>query len=77
METTFSALSVFPSLSRSASTSGDYTSNSRSRSKEERKINKWIMLLVRREPDGKNIFKYLTCNEFGCYTSKFPKRVNK
>ena len=38
VETTFIALSVRPSLSRSASTSGDYSSSSKSKSEENRKI---------------------------------------
>ena len=29
------------------------------------------------EPDGKKIFKCWTCNEFGHYASKFPKRDKK
>lgn len=55
METTFSSLSVHPSLSRSARTNGDFTS-SRSKSEEDIRIEEGITLLVRREPNGKTIF---------------------
>ena len=74
VETYFSALSVHPSLSRSASTSGGYASSGKSKSKEDRRIGEGIALLVRREPDGKRFLKCWTCNEFGNYASKCPKR---
>ena len=77
IETTFSALSVPPSLSRSASTNGDYDSSCRSIFEEDRKIKEEISLLVRREPNGKIIFKCWTCNEFSHYASKCPKREKK
>ena len=54
VETTFSTLSVHPSLS---STSGDYTSSIRSIFKEDRNIEEGIALLVKRELDGKKIFE--------------------
>lgn len=73
VETYFSALNVFPCLSRSASTHGDFTSSSRTRSKEERNIEEDIAFLVRREPHDKKILKCWTCNEFGHYASKCPK----
>lgn len=61
METAFSALSVHPTFSRSISVSGDYASSNRSRNEEDRKIELGISLLVKREPDGKKIFKCWTC----------------
>ena len=33
--------------------------------------------MVRREKDGKKIFKCWTCHEFGHYASKCPKREKK
>ena len=36
-----------------------------------------VALLVRREKDGKKIFKCWNCNEFDHYTSKYPKREKK
>lgn len=77
METAFSALSILPSLSRNASTNGDYARNNISRSEEDRNIEEGITLLVRRKPDGKKIFKCWTFNEFCHYASKYPKRVKK
>lgn len=74
METTFSALSAHPSLSRSARFIGDYASSRRSRFEEDRRIEEGIVLIVRREPNGKRIFKCLTCNKFGHYVFKCPKR---
>lgn len=70
IETAFNSLSSRPTLCRSVSTSGYYASNSRGRIEEE-----GIALLVRRELEGKKIFKYWTCNKFGHYSSKCPKRV--
>ena len=32
---------------------------------------------MEREKDGKNIFKCWTCNEYGHYASKYPKRERK
>ena len=40
----------------------------------DKKIEEGIALLVRREKDGKKIFKCWTCDEFGHYASKCPKR---
>ena len=74
VEITFSALNVHPYLSRSASTSGDYASNKKSKFGEDRRIEEGIYLLVRRELDGKIISKCWTFNEFGHYASKCPKR---
>ena len=70
----FSALNLRPNLSRSA-TRGDFSSSSRS--KEDKKIEEGIALLVRRETDGKKIFKCWTCDEYGHFTSKCPKREKK
>ena len=50
---------------------------SSSRSDEDRKIEEGVAFLVRREKDGKKIFKCWTCNEFGHYASKCPKRGRK
>ena len=77
METIFSALSVCPTFSRSISMSGDYAGSSRSRNEEDKKIEEGIALLVKREPDGKKIFKCWTCQEYGHFASKCPKRVKK
>lgn len=77
VETTFNTLSVHASLSRSVSTSRNYTSNNISISKEDRRIEEGIALPVRREPYGKRIFKCWSCNEFGHYFSKCLKREKK
>ena len=77
VEITFSALSIWPSFSRSVSTHGDFSSNSRTRFDEDKKIEEGITLLVRRELDGNNIFKCWICNESGHYASKCPKREKK
>ena len=69
VETTFSALNVQPSLSRSERANGDYASRNRSRSEEDRKIEEGISMFVRREPNGKKKFKCWTCNEFCHYIS--------
>ena len=34
-------------------------------------------MLIEREVDGKKIFKFWTCNEYGHYASKCPKREKK
>ena len=75
MEKTFSALSVCPCWS--ARTHGDYSNNNISRYEEDRKIEEGITLLVRRELDGKKIVKCWTCNVFGHFPSKCPKREKK
>lgn len=75
IETAFSALNIRPSLSRTTSTRGNFSSSSRS--DEDRKIEEGVALLVRREKYGKKIFKCWTCNEFGHYASKCPKREKK
>ena len=74
IETTFSALNIQPSLSRRTSVRGDFTSSRRSY--EDRKI-EGVALLIRREKGGKKIFKYWTCDEYGHYASKCPKREKK
>ena len=56
MEIAFSALNVWPNLSRSTSTHGDFSSSARTRSDEDRKTKEVITLLARREKDSKNIF---------------------
>lgn len=59
------------------STIRDYATSSRERSEEEKKIEDGISLLVKREPEGKIIFKCWTYNEYAHYASKCPKRENK
>ena len=71
VETTFSALTIQPNLIKSASMHGDFA---RSRKSDEDKIEEGVALLVKKENDGKNFFNYWTCNEFGHYASKCPKR---
>ena len=58
------------SRSTSASARGEFGSSRRS--KEYKKIEEGINLLVRREKDGKKIFKCWTCDEYGHYASKCP-----
>ena len=48
-----------------------------SKADEDRKIEEGVALLIRREKDGKKIFKCWTCNEYGHHASKCPKRVKK
>ena len=67
-------MNIRPSLSRSTSARGDFDSSSRFN--EDRKIEE-VALMVRKEKDGKKIFKCWTCNEFDHYTSKCPKREKK
>ena len=43
----------------------------------EEKIQEGVALLVEREKYGKNIFKCWTCNQYGHYASKCPKRERK
>ena len=74
LETSFSALSVRPSLIRSTSAWGDFSS---SRKFVEEKINEGLALLLEREVDDKKIFKCWTCNEYGHYVSKCPKKEKK
>ena len=75
LETTFSALKIQPNLSRSASTREDFVGNNRSN--EDKKIKEGLTLLVRREKDDKKIFKCWTCDRFGHYASRCPKREKK
>ena len=77
VEIAFNALSVPPMLTRSASTSGDYVSSKQTKVDEDKKIEKGLALLMKREPKGKTIFKCWTFNEYGHYSSKFPKRAKK
>ena len=62
-------------MTRSTSTRGDFAGSNIS--DEDKKIEEGIALLVRREKDGKKIFKSQTCDEFGHYASKCPKREKK
>ena len=74
VETTFSALNIKPGLTKNTKVQEDIASSSQS---VEEKIQKGAALLVEREKDGQNIFKYWTCNEYGQYASKCPKRERK
>ena len=74
IEKAFSALNIWPSLSRSTSARGDFASYRRSY--EGQKI-EGLTLLERREKGGKKIFKCWTCDEYGHYASKCPKREKK
>ena len=74
IETTFNALNIWPSLSRSTSARGDFASSNIF--EEDRKI-EGVALLVRRQKGGKKIFKCWTCDEYGHYASKCPKREKK
>ena len=65
-------MNIWPSLSRNISARGDFASNNRS--KEDRKIEERVALLVRREKWGKKIIRCWICDEYGHYASKFPKR---
>ena len=71
VETTFSALSVRPSLARNTSAQGNFSSDSKA---IEEKINEGVALLVEREKDGKKIFQCWRCNEYGHYAYKCPNR---
>ena len=64
-------MKIWPSLSRSTSARGDFASNNRF--EEGRKI-EGVALSVRREKGAKKTFKCWTCDEYGYYASKFPKR---
>ena len=74
VEIAFSALSMKPGLARSTKVQGDIASNDKSM---EEKIQEGVALLVKREKYCKNIFKCWTCNEYGHYASKCPKRERK
>ena len=67
-------MNIWPSLSRSTSDRVDIASSRKF--DEDRKI-EGVALLVRREKDGKKFLKCWTCNEFGNYASKCPKREKK
>ena len=75
VEIAFSYLNIWPNLTRSTSTHGDFVGSSRSN--EDKKIEEGIALLVRREKNDKKIFKCWTSDEFGHYASKCPKREKK
>ena len=75
IEIAFSALSIWPNLSRSTSARGEFASSNRS--KEDRKIDEAVALLVKREKGCKKIFKCWTCDEYGHYAFKCPKREKK
>ena len=72
IETNFSVLNIWPSLSRSTNSRGYFASSSGS--DKDKQIEEGVALLVRREKDVKKIFKCWTCNEFCHYASKCPKR---
>ena len=75
LKTAFSTLNIWPILSRSISARGDFSSSRRF--EEDRKIEEALALLVRREKGGKKNFKCWTCDEYGHYAFKFPKREKK
>ena len=75
VEMAFSAMSIRPNLSRSTSARGDFSSSSRS--EEDKKIEERITLLVRRDKDGKKIFKCWSYDEYGHFASKCPQREKK
>ena len=74
VETLFSALSVKSRSARKASVQNGSASSSKT---IDEKIKGGVALLVEREVDGKKIFKCWTCNEYGHYASKCPKREKK
>ena len=53
------------------------TRNDKSVFEKEMKIKEGIDLLMKREPEGMKVFSCWTCNEFGNFSSTFPKRVRK
>ena len=67
-------MNIKPGLERNTKAQGDIASNTKS---IEEKIKEGVTLLVEREKDGKNIFKCWTCNEYGHYASKCPKREKR
>ena len=67
VETTFSVLSVKLGLAKNTNVQGEIASSSKT---IEEKINERVALLLKREVDGKKIFKYCTCNKYGHYASK-------
>ena len=73
MKTTFSAFNIKLGLARNTKAQGISCNNKI----VEEKIQEGVALLVEREKEGKNIFKCWTCNEYGHYASKFPKRERK
>ena len=74
VEIALSALDIKLGLARRKKPWGNIASSSRS---IEEKIQEGVALLLEREKDGKNIFKCWTCNEYGHYASKCPKRERK
>lgn len=56
--------------------SGDYASISHEKLEED-KNEEGFSLLIQREPKGTKTFKYWTCNEYGHYSYKCPKRERK
>ena len=53
------------------------TRKDRSRSQEDMKIKESIDLLMKREPEGMDIFLCWTCKEFGHFLFRWLKRVRK
>ena len=77
IEIAFTTLSIRPSISRSMRTSGNYVGSNTTKFEEDMKIDERNAPLVKREPEGKRIFKCWTCKEYGHFASNFPKRENK
>ena len=75
IEIAFNVLNVWPNLSSSTSARGYFASSRRS--KEDRKIEEVVSLLVRREKVGKKILKCWACDEYGHYAYKCSKRGKK
>ena len=74
IETNFSSLNIQHNLSRRTSVRGDFASSVKF--EEDRNI-KGVALLVKREKGDKKIYKCWTCDEYGHYASKCPKREKK
>ena len=72
VETTFSAMNTWSNMSRSTSARVDFANSSRF--EEDKKIEEGIALLVRRQKEGVKIIKCWTCDEYGHYAPKCPKR---
>ena len=71
IEIAFSALNIKSGLTRNTGVQNDFSSSNKI---VDEKIKEGVALLIEREVDGKKIFKFWTCNEYGHYASKFSKR---
>ena len=81
IEIVLNALSMRSKLSKSVSTSGNFTSSSKSKSKEEHKIEEGITLLMKREIGGDGKFDIRHANRpcmyqpACCSSRKSQKRI--